>query len=134
MSIFSKIKDAKQAAKEHKASVAVASHAPVETKETKIPYRHIPTHAAVDALSGAPSSWKEEDRSAIKAQNKRRSMIGRDSSYINTIYRSSALHGPDRNAMPLVLPPESQRAHLTTSKSQSSSTALKSITLDGHYN
>lgn len=134
MSIFSKIKHAEQAANQHKSSVAIARQPPVETKETKIPYRHIPTHAAVDALSGAPSSWKEEDRSAIKAQNERRSIIGRDSSHINTVYRSSALHGPNRNAMPLMLPSESQRASLTTSKSQSSSTALKSINLDRHDN
>lgn len=39
MSVFSKIKDVKQAAKQHKASVAVARHALVETKDTKIPNR-----------------------------------------------------------------------------------------------
>lgn len=135
MSIFSKIKDAKQAANRHKASEAVARHVPVETKATEIPYRHIPTHAAVDAFSGAPSSWKEEDRSAIKAQNKRRTMMGRDSGYKNSIYRSSVLHRPDHHAMPLVLPPECQRAYVTTSTLQSSSAgALKSITLDRHDN
>lgn len=132
MSILSKIKDAKQAANRHKASEAVARHAPVETKATTIPYRHIPTHAAVDALSGAPSSWKEEDRSAIKEQNKRRTMMGRDSGYNNSIYRSSALRRPDHHAMPLLLPPECQRAYVTTSTIQSSSAALKSISLDRH--
>lgn len=95
MSIFSKIKDAKQAANQHKASVAVATH---EKKAITIPYRHIPTHAAVDAFSGAPSSWKDEDRSAIKAQNKRRAMMGRDSGYNNSIYRSSAL------IVPIIMP------------------------------
>lgn len=134
MSIFSKIKDAKQAANQHKASIAVARHAPVDTKATIIPYRHIPTHAAVDAFSGAPSSWKEEDRSAIKAQNKKRAMMGRDSGYKNSNYRSSALHRSDHHAMPLVLPPECQGAYLSTSTSQSSSTALKSIILDRHDN
>lgn len=135
MSIFSKIKDAKQAADRHNASEAVARNAPVETKATTIPYRHIPTHAAVDAFSGAPSSWKEEDRSAIRAQNKRRTMMGRDSGYNNCIYRSSALHRSDHHAMPLVLPPDCQRANVTTSTIQSSSAgALKSIILNRHDN
>lgn len=132
MPIFSKIKDAKQAANRHKACEDVARHAPVETKAITVPYRHIPTNAAVDALSGAPSSWKEEDRSAIRAQNKRRTMMGRDSGYNHCIYRSSALHRSDHHAMPLVLPPDFQRASVTTSTIQSSSATLKSINLDRH--
>lgn len=67
MSIFSKLKASKKAAKEHKAAEKQ------KEPETTIPYKHTPTHAAVDALSGAPSSWSRDDRSKIKAQHKRRS-------------------------------------------------------------
>ncbi|TKA79363.1 hypothetical protein B0A49_01010 [Cryomyces minteri] len=75
MSIFSKIKGAKQAADQHKAAPAAA-----DDKPKLAPYKHVPTHAAVDALSGAPSSWKAEDRERIIAQNKRRSAMTRTNS------------------------------------------------------
>ncbi|KAK5244332.1 hypothetical protein LTR16_007641, partial [Cryomyces antarcticus] len=75
MSIFSKIKGAKQAADQHKAPPAAA-----DDKPKPAPYKHVPTHAAVDALSGAPSSWKAEDRERIMAQNKRRSAMTRTNS------------------------------------------------------
>lgn len=94
MSIFSKIKGASKAAKEHKKAKAKepAGHG----KDAPIPYRHIPTHAAIDALSGTPSSWREEDRTAIKAQHKRRSMMSRnDSGISSTMHRNSSygFHG-----------------------------------------
>lgn len=39
-------------------------------------YKHVISHAAVDALSGAPSSFKVEDKSAIKYQwERRRGMV-----------------------------------------------------------
>ncbi|KAL8716440.1 MAG: hypothetical protein Q9220_000347 [cf. Caloplaca sp. 1 TL-2023] len=94
MSIFSKIKTAKKAADKHKQ--AKATEIPVEKKDIPVPYRHIPTHAAVDALTGAPSSWREEDRAAIKYQHKRRSMITRNSSTLSaTLYPSSSYTGSD---------------------------------------
>ncbi|KAL8920017.1 MAG: hypothetical protein Q9172_004688 [Xanthocarpia lactea] len=74
MSIFSKIKGAKKAADKHKQ--AKSTEIPVEIKDTPVPYRHVPTHAAVDALTGAPASWREEDRAAIKHQHKRRTTPG----------------------------------------------------------
>ena len=87
MSIFSKIKGANKAAKEHKKKV----QEPAEAKDVPVPYKHIPTHAAIDALSGAPSSWREEDRTAIKAQHKRRSMMTRnDSSLAPSMIRNSS--------------------------------------------
>ena len=73
MSIFSKIKGAKRAAKEHKN--AEAQKAPAENVDKPQPYKHIPTHAASDALSGAPFSFREEDRTAIRESHKRRSQI-----------------------------------------------------------
>ncbi|KAL8692812.1 MAG: hypothetical protein Q9218_002227 [Villophora microphyllina] len=94
MSIFSKIKGAKKAADKHKA--ARATEVPAEVKDVPVPYRHVPTHAAVDALTGAPSSWREEDRAAIKYQHKRRSMITRNSSAMSgTLYPSSSYTGSD---------------------------------------
>ena len=94
MSIFSKIKGAKKAADKHKQ--AKSTEIPVEIKDTPVPYRHIPTHAAVDALTGAPASWREEDRAAIKHQHKRRSMMTRNSSTLSgTLHPSSSYTGSD---------------------------------------
>ncbi|TVY37763.1 hypothetical protein LSUB1_G004422 [Lachnellula subtilissima] len=67
MSVFSKISLSRKAAKEHKAKVAE------KDTDVKVPYKHVPTHAAVDALNGAPSTWKIDDRPKIKEQHKRRS-------------------------------------------------------------
>ena len=78
MSIFSKIKGAKKAAKDHKQ----AQQAPApETVDKPVPYKHIPTHAAIDAMAGAPASYRDADRAEIKATNeKRRSMVAQSSS------------------------------------------------------
>lgn len=65
MSIFSRLKGAK------KQKVAAAS----DNQPPKEPYRHVPTHAAIDALSGAPSSWKSEDKPKIRELNQRRSQM-----------------------------------------------------------
>lgn len=69
MSIFSKLQRAKQAADSQKNKKAAAT----ESKPAPAPYRHVPTHAATDALLGAPATWRESDKKAIKAQHKRRS-------------------------------------------------------------
>ena len=69
MSIFSKLRRAKQAAESQKEK----NNAAAETKPKPAPYRHIPTHAASDALLGAPAGRREEDRKAIQAQHQRRS-------------------------------------------------------------
>ncbi|MCJ1269088.1 hypothetical protein MMC22_008977 [Lobaria immixta] len=127
MSIFAKIRGAKKAANKHKA--AIAKQTP---DEAPVPYRHIPTHAAVDALSGAPSSWKEEDRSAIRAQHKRRSMmvrndsgistLKRNSSYNNSTYSNSTYHGSDLGAVP---PMPMRRSYVGASPLQPSPLAIK---------
>ncbi|KAK4463750.1 hypothetical protein QBC42DRAFT_265097 [Cladorrhinum samala] len=71
MSIFSFIRRGRQAAKEAKAQKAEK-----EKKEAdKPPYRHIPKHAAIDAVSGGPGGWSEDDRQKIIDQNKRRSAM-----------------------------------------------------------
>ena len=83
MSIFSKIRGAKKAADQHKG--VKTQKGGDENTDKPIPYRHRPTHAAIDALSGAPSSWKAQDRTAIKAQYKRRSAMSRNGSSLSTV-------------------------------------------------
>lgn len=77
MSVFSKIRRSRQSAKEHQQKEADRARKEAESA----PYRHVPTHAAIDALSGAPPSWKNDDRDKIVEQNRRRSAMaasGRD--------------------------------------------------------
>ncbi|KAH8802763.1 hypothetical protein F5884DRAFT_682626 [Xylogone sp. PMI_703] len=83
MSVFSKIKLSRKAAKEHAAKKAERQN----VEANAAPYKHVPTHAAVDALSGAPSSWKYDDRSKIRASNgKRREMrFNRTGSSLSTV-------------------------------------------------
>lgn len=71
MSVFSMIKRGRQAAKEHRAEQAKKE----KEEAQKAPYKHIPRHAAIDALSGGPAGWKENDRRRIVEQNKRRSAM-----------------------------------------------------------
>ncbi|CRK44753.1 hypothetical protein BN1723_006279 [Verticillium longisporum] len=71
MSILSSLKKSRQSAKEHnkkEAEKALEEH-------KQVPYRHVPTHAAIDALAAAPSSWKHDDRPKILEQNRRRSVM-----------------------------------------------------------
>ena len=98
MSIFARFSKAKRAAEKHK-SLKAAKEEPQEAP----PYKHVPTHAAVDALSGAPSSWQREDREAIRFQNdKRRSQMIRSPSHLSTatsvntaINRNSSFNSSD---------------------------------------
>lgn len=79
MAIFDKIKKAKKAAEKHKRESIQPTTEAAPTK--KEPYKHVPTHAAQDALAGTPASWTtEESMSKIKEQNKRRSAMGRTNS------------------------------------------------------
>lgn len=110
MSIFSKIRGAKKAAEKHKGAKTQGKVA----EEKAAPYRHVPTHAAIDALSGAPSSWKAEDRSAIKAHHKRRSALIRNSSNLSTgpsMKRSSSYNGSEWGLTPVLEPRKSHLGH-----------------------
>lgn len=80
MSIFSKIKSSKKAAEEHKAQKAAKQAE--EQKPAPAPYRHVPKHAAQDALVGTPGAVAHD---AIREANKERAMYTR-----NTFYSSSA--------------------------------------------
>ena len=89
MSIFSKLKASKKAAEQHKGAKAQKAE-----EKPAVSYKHVVTHAAIDALSGAPSSWKEKDREEIKFQNRRRSAMMRSNSNLsqvtNPIVRNSS--------------------------------------------
>lgn len=71
MSVFSIIKKSRQQAREHSQKEADKAKKEAEHK----PYRHVPTHAAVDALSVGPAGCNQEDRNKIVEQNHRRSAI-----------------------------------------------------------
>jgi hypothetical protein len=75
MSVFSKLKFAKKAAEEQKAKAKAKEQEGKGKQAAKEKYVHVPRHAALDALSGAPSSWKHEDRSKIKEHHQRRSQM-----------------------------------------------------------
>lgn len=110
MSIFSKIRGAKKAAEKHKGAKTQEKVA----EEKSAPYHHVPTHAAIDALSGAPSSWKAEDRSAIKAHHKRRSALNRNSSNLSTIptmNRTSSYNGSEWGLTPVLEPKKTHLGH-----------------------
>lgn len=79
MSVFSIIKRGRAQAKEHSAKQAGKDK--VEVEAAKLPYKHVPTHAATDALATAPSSWKHDDRPRIREQNRRRSAMAANGSH-----------------------------------------------------
>lgn len=101
MSVFSKLLMSRKAAKDVKAKQAEKEKTADAT--AKIPYKHTPTHAAVDALSGAPSSWKSEDRGKIMEHHKRRSQmaISRTASSLSTMSYMNSAAGPSSSAPPL---------------------------------
>ncbi|KAK1255824.1 hypothetical protein MKX07_008083 [Trichoderma sp. CBMAI-0711] len=80
MSIFSRMKKSRQQAKEHNAKLAEQEK---QEKTEKTPYRHVPTHAATDAIASAPPSWREADRQKIQEQNRRRSAMAASGHHMN---------------------------------------------------
>ncbi|KAL7916355.1 hypothetical protein GGI35DRAFT_35694 [Trichoderma velutinum] len=79
MSIFSRMKKSRQQAKEHNAKLAEQEKKEVE----KTPYKHVPTHAATDAIASAPPSWREDDRQKIQEQHRRRSAMAASGHHMN---------------------------------------------------
>ncbi|KAJ6783220.1 hypothetical protein PWT90_01137 [Aphanocladium album] len=72
MSIFSNLRKSRQQAKEHNAKLAEQKKKDAQTT----PYRHVPTHAAADAIASAPPAWREvDDRPRIVEHNRRRSAM-----------------------------------------------------------
>lgn len=68
-----------QQAKEHNAKVAQQE----KEEGEKVPYRHVPTHAATDAIASAPPSWRDADRQKIKEQHRRRSAMAASGHHMN---------------------------------------------------
>ncbi|KAL6797691.1 hypothetical protein GGI42DRAFT_355721 [Trichoderma sp. SZMC 28013] len=79
MSIFSRMRKSRQQAKEHNAKLAEQEKKEIE----KTPYKHVPTHAATDAIASAPPSWREDDRQKIQEQNRRRSAMAASGHHMN---------------------------------------------------
>lgn len=82
MGFWGLVRKGREQAKEHN-----AKQAEIKQKETqKKPYRHMPTHAAIDALHSAPSNWAVQDHALIREQNRRHlstARISASSSHIN---------------------------------------------------
>lgn len=79
MSIFSSIRKSRQQAKEHNTKLAEQK----KQEGDKVVYKHVPTHAAVDAYASAPPSWREADRPRIAEQNRRRSAMAASGHHMN---------------------------------------------------
>ncbi len=82
MTLFGRIKSSRQAAKEHrdkelnsKVKAIQQEKESGESPAAKAPYKHIPKHAAVDALNGAPPSWNHMDGFKIREEHRRRSQL-----------------------------------------------------------
>lgn len=124
MSIFGKIKTAKKAAEAKKAQESTSDPQPV-------PYKHIPTHAALDALGGAPPRRHAEDRAAIRAaHHKRKSQISRENSGFSTPATSiTAVYTPqyERRSPSLGYGPVGTEQRNSRSKTQ-----FQSLTVPGN--
>ena len=79
MSIFSGIRKSRRQAKEHNAKLAEQK----KLEEEKVPYKHVPTHAATDAFASAPPSWREAYRTRIVEQNRSRSAMAASGHHMN---------------------------------------------------
>jgi hypothetical protein len=106
MSIFGKLRDTKKAADKHK---------PAEPLAKPAPYKHIPTHAAIDSLACAPPCWRHmDDKKAIQAHYKRRSELSRSTnglSVVTTLHRGDGhkanewtITTMDQRSQPLPMP------------------------------
>lgn len=73
MPLLSVIRRGREQAKDKKAQDASAKEKGEQAP--KVPYRHVPTHAAVDAISGAPNTFRDFDRAKILEQHRRRSTL-----------------------------------------------------------
>lgn len=71
MSVFSLIRRGRQQAKEHSQKQAERRR----KEDTQPAYKHVPTHAAADALVGAPPTSRAEDKPRIMEENRRRSSM-----------------------------------------------------------
>lgn len=91
MALFAKFKNAKNAAVEHKKTAAAQ-----QAKPPAAPYKHVPTHAAQDALAAQPITLKPEELQARIAKARKR----RASSYQSPVAaRHSVYHSCESSRM-----------------------------------
>lgn len=91
MALFTKFKKAKDAAVEHKKTAAAQ-----QAKAPSVPYKHVPTHAAQDALAAQPMTLKPEELQARIAKARKR----RASSYQSPVAaRHSVYHSCESSRM-----------------------------------
>lgn len=77
MAIFCKLRNMKKAADEQ---------IPADSLWKYTPYKHVPTHAAIDSLACAPPGCRHmEDRKAIQAQSKRRCQMSMPASGLSLV-------------------------------------------------
>lgn len=96
MPFFSKIKKAKEAAAEHKKEVA----AQVEAKP-KVPYKHVPVHAGIDALSATPTTIRADElreKIAVARRSRSVSAVSAPTRSASTVYQS--VHSPASRSRP----------------------------------
>ena len=104
---------------------------PVPAKPAPAPYRHIPTHAAADALMGIPAKRGEEDRQAIKeAHNRRQSMMEerRMSRSISSTRSAGMAHSQSYSGIPTL--PRTRSTYSVPSLPRSGSTLSTVMTID----
>ena len=83
MALLSIIRRGREQAKEQKAKDAAKD----KEEAPKVPYKHVPKHAAIDAMSSAPSSCKDFDRAKIIEQHRRRSAMAAGAASMKTAPR-----------------------------------------------
>jgi hypothetical protein len=119
MAFFTKFKKAKEAAVEHKKTAAAQ-----DTKPPTAPYKHVPTHAAQDALNLQPTTLKPAELQArIAAARKRRASYSAYQSPMSA--RHSIYHSTDASRA-------SSRAPSITLNPRSGAPSLKGKGPDEH--
>jgi hypothetical protein len=111
MTLFSKIKGAKQAADEHKRSRATS-----ESNTKPVPYEHVPTHAASDALLVAPAAWtRYQNRAKTRTQNRMKTCSTPTRASFNSVQLKRARHPNSSDAtIQSVMQGESPRSSVQT--------------------
>ncbi|KAI9793705.1 MAG: hypothetical protein M1816_007600 [Peltula sp. TS41687] len=89
VSIIAKFRAGHRIAQEQPSTKAQAS-----SNASSAPYRHVPTHAITDALSGAPSYYRAHDKRKIMEQNKLRGQLSRPTTSDGSLSTRSSLGSP----------------------------------------
>lgn len=96
MGLFSRFKMLSKTDKKDKQLSTAKKRESVNTGKAK--YHHTPTHAAVDALNGAPPCWRKIDELRVREINARRSQImifGRDNAMAEFLRNMPQLPGAE---------------------------------------